>query len=119
MPLLLLDPGPGLRIVDANRVHAAATMISTARVAGALLAEGHTQTVAIVLDNPSLTEAQVLKALSREKLPVGVVQAVSQHRKWSHMYNVRLALVRHRNATLSTILAVASAALWLRAVDWF
>jgi hypothetical protein len=76
----------------------------TARVAGALLAEGHTQVLPIALDNPGLTEAQVLKALSRENLPIGVVKAVAQHRKWSHTYNVRLALVRHRGSTLSTIL---------------
>ena len=78
---------------------------ATARVAGALLAEGHPQVVAIALDNSSLTEAQVLKALSRDRLPVGVVHAVAQHRKWSHVYNVRMALVRHRSATLSTILS--------------
>ena len=77
----------------------------TGRVAGALLAEGHAQVLSVVLDNGSLTEAQVLKALSRERLPVGVVEAIAQHRKWSHTYNVRLALVRHPNSTLSTILA--------------
>jgi uncharacterized protein (DUF1778 family) len=77
----------------------------TARVAGAILAEGHAQLVLIALDNPGLTEAQVLKALSRERLPPAVTKAVSQHRKWSHTYNVRLALVRHPGATLSTILA--------------
>jgi len=77
----------------------------TARVAGALLAEGHAQVLSVVLDNGSLTEAQVLKALSRERLPVGVVKAVAQHRKWSHTYNVRLALVRHPSSTLSMILA--------------
>jgi hypothetical protein len=77
----------------------------TARVAGALLAEGHAQVLSVVLDNGSLTEAQILKALSRERLPVGVVKALAQHRKWSHTYNVRLALVRHPNSTLSTILA--------------
>ena len=77
----------------------------TARVAGALLAEGHAQVLSVVLDNPGLTEAQVLKALSRERLPVGVIKAVAQHRKWSHTYNVRLALVRHPSSTLSTILA--------------
>ena len=77
----------------------------TARVAGALLAEGHAQVLSVVLDNGSLTEAQVLKALSRERLPVGVVTAIAQHRKWSHTYNVRLALVRHPSSTLSTILA--------------
>ena len=77
----------------------------TARVAGALLAEGHAQVLSVVLDNPQLTEAQVLKALSRDRLPLGVIQAIAQHRKWSHTYNVRLALVRHRSSTLSTILA--------------
>jgi hypothetical protein len=77
----------------------------TGRVAGALLADGHTQVLSVVLDNPMLTEAQVLKALSRERLPIGVVKAVAQHRKWSHIYNVRLALVRHPGSTLSTILA--------------
>jgi hypothetical protein len=76
-----------------------------ARIAGALLAEGHKQIVAVVLDNAHLTEAQILKALSREKLPANVTRAIAQHRKWSCTYNVRLALVRHPGSTLSTVLA--------------
>jgi hypothetical protein len=76
-----------------------------ARMAGALLAEGHAQTVSIVLDNAYLTEAQVLRVLSREKLPPVVVRAISQHRKWSITYNVRLALVRHPLSPLATVLA--------------
>src|SRR5256886_2065935 len=76
-----------------------------ARVAGALLTEGHAQVLPVVLDNPHLTEAQVLKTLSREKLPAGVIPAIAHHRKWSCAYNVRLALVRHPGSTLSTILA--------------
>lgn len=75
------------------------------RVASALLAEGHTQVLDVVLDNPYLTEAQVLKVLSRQNLATGVIKAISQHRKWSCVYNVRLALVRHPASTLSTILA--------------
>jgi hypothetical protein len=76
-----------------------------ARLAGGLLAEGHAHVVSIVLDNAYLTEAQVLKALSREKLPPGVVRAIAQHRKWSIRYNVRLALVRHPSSPLATVLA--------------
>jgi hypothetical protein len=76
-----------------------------ARLAGALLAEGHGQVVSIVLDNAYLTEAQVLRVLSREKLPPGVVHAIGQHRKWSITYNVRLALVRHPSSPLATVLA--------------
>ncbi len=75
-----------------------------ARVAGALLAEGHAQVVSIVLDNPYLTEAQVLRALSREKLPAAVIPAIVRHRKWSITYNVRLALVRHPASPLGTVL---------------
>lgn len=76
-----------------------------ARLGGALLAEGHAQLVSIVLDNPYLTEAQVLKALSREKLPPAVVQTFAHHRKWSLCYNVRLALVRNPTSPLSAVLA--------------
>jgi hypothetical protein len=76
-----------------------------ARVAGALLAEGHAQILSVVLDNAYLTEAQVLKVLSHEKLPEGIIKAISHHRKWSCVYNVRLALVRHPASTLSTVLA--------------
>jgi hypothetical protein len=76
-----------------------------ARVAGALLAEGHAQIMSVVLDNPYMTEAQILKALSREKLPTTVIPAIVQHRKWSITYNVRLALVRHPLAPLGAILS--------------
>jgi hypothetical protein len=77
-----------------------------ARVAGALLAEGHPQVRAAVLDNAYLTEAQILKVLSREKLSPDVVREIAQHPKWSTMYTVRLALVRHPGSTLSSVLAV-------------
>jgi hypothetical protein len=76
-----------------------------ARVAGALLAEGHAQVIKVVLENSYMTEAQILRALSRERLPLAVVPAISQHAKWSHCYNVRLALVRHPMSPLATVLA--------------
>jgi hypothetical protein len=76
-----------------------------ARLAGAQLADGHAQIVSIVLDNVHLTEAQVLKVLSREKLQPAVVSAIGQHRKWSITYNVRLALVRHPSSPLARVLA--------------
>ncbi len=75
------------------------------RVAGSLVAEGHAQTLAVALDNPNLTEAQVLKVLAREKLPPQIPLAIAHHAKWSHRYNVRLALVRHPAAPLAAILA--------------
>jgi hypothetical protein len=76
-----------------------------ARLGGALLTEGHAQIVPIVLDNPYLTEGQILKALSRERIPPAVVLAVGHHRKWSLTYNIRLALVRNPALPLSTVLS--------------
>jgi hypothetical protein len=75
------------------------------RVAGALVAEGHSQVLPVALDNPFLTEAHVLRALAREKVPTAVVQALAKHRKWSQFYNVRLALVRNPSAPISILLA--------------
>src|ERR1700722_8682848 len=76
-----------------------------ARVAGALLAEGHPQILSVILDNAYLTEAQVLKALAREKVPPRVTHAIAQHRRWSCVYSVRLALIRTPGTTLATVLA--------------
>jgi hypothetical protein len=74
------------------------------RIAGALLAEGHPPVVKAALGNPNLTEAQVLRVLSRDRLPAIVVQSLSQDEKWSHVYNVRIALIRQSSTTLTTIL---------------
>jgi len=74
------------------------------RVAGALVADGHPQVLPVALENPYLTEAQVLKALAKEKVGVPVVQAIANHRKWSQVYNVRLAMVRNASTPISVVL---------------
>lgn len=76
-----------------------------ARVAGALLAESNTPVVKAALANPNLTEAQVLRVLSRDKLPPIVVRSIAQDAKWGHIYNVRIALIRQPATTLTNILA--------------
>ena len=76
-----------------------------ARITGALLAEGNAPVAKAALANPNLTEAQVLRVLSRDKLPAIVVQSIAQDAKWGHFYNVRIALIRQPATTLTTILA--------------
>jgi hypothetical protein len=78
---------------------------SPARIAGALLADGQPAVVKAALANPNLTESQILRVLAREKLPPIVAQSISQDPKWSHVYNVRIALLRQPSTTLATILA--------------
>jgi hypothetical protein len=77
-----------------------------ARVAGALLAEGHPQAVKLALDNAFLTESQVLKVLAKAGVPERAVAAISQHRKWSRMYNVRVALVRNPATPVPRVMAL-------------
>jgi hypothetical protein len=77
----------------------------SARVAAALLAEGNARVVALALDNAFLTESQVLKVLSREELPPVVPESIARHRKWSCLYNVRMALVRNPLTPLARVLA--------------
>ncbi len=77
----------------------------SARVVAALLAEGNERVVPLALDNAFLTESQVLKVLSREELPEFVPAAIARHRKWSYLYNVRMALVRHPLTPLARVLA--------------
>jgi len=67
----------------------------SANVAGALLAESAAAVVAAALDNSFLSEAQVLKALSRRTLEAHAVSAIGHHAKWSQHRAVRLALVVH------------------------
>lgn len=79
---------------------------SSARIAGALLVEGHARIIPVALDNKLLSEAQVLKALAHDQLPPGVVSAIARHHRWSQVYNVRLALVRHPATPLAVVLGV-------------
>jgi len=76
-----------------------------ARVAGALLAEGHAQAVKLALTNPFLTESQVLKVLAKPGVPERVVVAIARHAKWSCQYNVRIALIRNPHTPSASVLA--------------
>ncbi|MCL4524423.1 MAG: hypothetical protein M1451_11040, partial [Acidobacteria bacterium] len=82
----------------------------SARVAAALLAPQNQEVfnekiVPLALDNAFLTESQVLKVLARENLPEIVPASIARHRKWSYLYNVRMALVRHPLTPLARVLA--------------
>lgn len=79
-----------------------------ARVAGALLAEGHPQAIKIALNNAFLNESQVLKVLGKGDVRENVVAAIAQHPKWSCQYTVRMALVRNPHTPIPCLLAFLS-----------
>lgn len=76
-----------------------------ARVAGAILAEGHPQAVRLVLANSFLSESQLLKMLAKDGVPERVVAAIAAHPKWSCVYNVRMALVRNEHTPAAAVKA--------------
>jgi hypothetical protein len=68
---------------------------ASARILAALIIEGNAQVVEPAVENPRLTEAQVLKLLAREKLPLAVVPAFCRSHRWTSVPNVALALLRY------------------------
>jgi hypothetical protein len=74
-----------------------------ARVVGAILAEGHAQAVKLGLNNPYLTESQILKVLNKVGVPERVLTAIAEHPKWPLQYNVGVALVRHPQTPVAVV----------------
>jgi hypothetical protein len=74
-------------------------------IMGALLADGSPEVLPTILDSPLLNEGHVLKALSRIALPVRIVTAIADHARWSHIYSVRLALLRSSQTPLARVLS--------------
>ena len=78
---------------------------SSARVAAALLAIGDAQVIPAALENPQMTEAELLRVLRQDELPPLVVEGLARHPKWSLRYDLRLQLVRHPLTPLALALA--------------
>jgi hypothetical protein len=80
----------------------------SARVAAGLIADGPEQVARVALDNPFLTEAQLLKALAKDAVSARIVGAVARHGKWSNIINIRVALLRHQHLPADAAPALAS-----------
>ena len=79
----------------------------TGRIAAGLILDRERQVFETALNNPKMTEDLVLKALAQEGVSAEAVEAVATHRRWSLLYNVRLALLRHPMASLARVLSLA------------
>jgi hypothetical protein len=73
------------------------------RIAAGLVAQGPEQVARVALDNPFLTESQLLKTLAKAALPARIVAVVAAHDKWSKLVNIRVALLRHTHAPLDRV----------------
>ena len=78
---------------------------ATGRVAAALLGAEDRELIRAALDNPFLTEANLVRVLTREDLPPPAVELIATHEKWSCRYHLRLALVRNPLTPFARVLA--------------
>jgi hypothetical protein len=78
---------------------------ATARVAASLLVTEDRELIRAALENPFLTEANLVRVLSRENLSPSVVELIATHGKWSCRYNLRLTLVRSPLTPFARVLA--------------
>jgi hypothetical protein len=78
------------------------------RIAAGLAAAGPEQVTRLALDNPFLTESQLLKVLAKESLEEQIIRAVAGHEKWRNLINIRVALLRHRQLPAELAPALAT-----------
>ena len=78
----------------------------SARLAASLLKGENTQIIQAVLDNPYLTEAALLPALSRADCSPKIAGAIAAHPKWGLRYDIRMALLRQPNLPVARALAI-------------
>lgn len=70
-------------------------------VAGALLADTESRVMTTALENPRLTEAAIIKALTRTDSPAPFVESVCRHAKWSVRREIRMALLRNAKTPMA------------------
>jgi len=80
---------------------------SSGRVAAELLGDPELRVIRAALDNPQLTEADVIHTLTRADAPVLLVESVCAHAKWSLRRDIRIALLRNENTPLARVLEFA------------
>jgi hypothetical protein len=89
---------------------------ATGRVAARLLLSNDSEISGAALDNSFLSEAHLVKVISHPKVPPAVILKIAMHPKWSHRYDVRLALIRHPLTPFAQVLTflpdIALADLW-------
>ena len=74
------------------------------RIAAELLLDPEPRVVQTALTNPRLTEAAVIRALTQNNTPAGLVEAVCRKSSWSVRREVRIALLRNAQTPLARAL---------------
>lgn len=77
---------------------------SSGRVAAALVLSKDRELIRASLDNPFMTEGDMIRVLALDRLPREAVELIAVHERWSHRYHLRLALIRNPLTPLPQVL---------------
>ena len=77
------------------------------RLAASLLLDPEARIIEAALNNPQLTEAQLVKALGMDRSPQALAEIVCRHPKWSLRPEVQRALLRTPGTPLGRVLVFA------------
>jgi hypothetical protein len=80
---------------------------ASGRVATELLCDPELRVILAALDNPRLTEAEIIRALMRPDAPAPLVESVCAHAKWSLRREIRVALLQNESTPLAHVLEFA------------
>jgi len=91
--------GSGERVTLARR--------GSGRVAGALLLDKEQRVMEAALGNPQMTEALIVKALKASAGTALLAARVSQHQKWLHRNEVKMALLANEFTPRARVVQIA------------
>ena len=80
---------------------------ASGRVAGVLMLDPDPRIIRAALENPRMTEALIVRALTRLGVSPALVLAVCNHSKWSLRREIRIALLRNEKTPMGFALEFA------------
>ena len=81
---------------------------ASAGVAGVLLLHSEQPVIEAALQNPRMTEANILKSLGRPATPLLLLMLLIEHPKWSLRREIQIAILRRPEATEAIALQTAA-----------
>jgi len=81
---------------------------ASAGVAGALLLKADRAVIEAALQNPRMTEANIVKALSSREVPGTLIIMLSEDPKWSLRREIQIAILRRPEATEAVVAKLAA-----------
>jgi hypothetical protein len=81
--------------------------LGSTKLAGALLRDPEPRIVASALDNPRMTEAEIVKALKQDDVSQSLISFVCEHRQWALRQEIQIEVLKAPHTPLAKAILVA------------